>query len=486
MNLAQLTIEQAHQGLIEKKFSCRSLLEYCLERIEKYDSEINAFVSVNKEAALKKADQIDKKISQGELIGLLEGIPYSVKEAILTQDIKTTSSSNMLKNFTAPYSATVISKLEKSGAIMIGKTNCDAYGHGSSTENSDFFTTRNPWDKQRVAGGSSGGSAASVAAGMCLFSIGEDTGGSIRQPASFCGVTGLKVSYGRVSRYGCIAYASSLDTIGPFAKTAEDCATVLQVIAGIDEKDHTTVDQPVSDYGSNLNDFSLANKVIGLPKEFFTEALDSGVNDLIQSSIEKLKIQGVQFKEISLPHTEYCIASYYLIATAETSSNLSRLDGIRYGHRSDEYNNLTELYQNSRSEGFGPEVKRRIMLGTFALSAGYYDAYYKKAQQVRTLIIQDFEKAFQEVDFILSPTSPFPAFKVGEKSNDPLSMYLADIYTIGFSLAGIPTISVPVGFSNGLPVGMQLTAPSFKEQEILNLAHCFQKLTDFHQKYPQL
>lgn len=482
MSLNQLTIEEAHKGLIEKKFTCVDLVQACLDQIKKHDDLIKAFVTVCDESALEQAKSVDEKIASGDAIGLLEGIPYSVKDAIVTKGIKSTCSSNMLKGFVSPYDATVIEKLNEAGAIIIGKTNQDAYGHGSSTENSDFFVTKNPWDTTKVAGGSSGGAAASVSMDMCLFALGEDTGGSIRQPASFCSTTGLKVSYGRVSRYGAIAYASSLDTIGPFAKNVKDAAHVLKVIAGQDNKDHTTVPKEVPDYISSLG--KIEGLKVGLPKEYFTEALDADIKDQIIKAADELKSLGAEIKKISLPLTKHCISTYYLIAMAETSSNLSRLDGIRYGHRSEDFETLNDLYKNSRAEGFGPEAKRRIMIGTFALSAGYYDAYYKKAQQVRTLIIQDYQKAFEEVDVILSPTSPFTAFGIGEKAEDPLAMYLADIYTIGFSLAGLPTISVPCGFVNGLPVGMQLTAPAFDESTVLKVANAYQESTDWHLKKP--
>lgn len=481
MDLTKLTIKEAHNGLKDKNFSCVDLVQACLSQIEEHDDQIKAFVTVTAESALKEAKKVDEKIANNEEIQLLEGIPYSVKDAILITDVKGTCSSNMLKEFISPYNATVIDRLNAAGAIMIGKTNCDAYGHGSSTENSDFFVTKNPWDESKIAGGSSGGSAASVAMGMCLFSIGEDTGGSIRQPAAMCGITGLKVSYGRVPRYGSIAYASSLDTIGPFARSVEDCASVLQVIAGVDPKDHTTVPQEVPDYVKKFGE--VENLKIGIPKEYFTNALDPKIKEVVMSAVETLKEHGAEIKEISLPYTKHCIATYYLIAPAETSSNLSRLDGIRYGHRTSELETLTDLYKNTRAEGFGAENKRRIMMGTYALSAGYYDAYYKKAQQVRTLIIQDYERAFEEVDIILSPTSPITAFGIGEKK-DPLAMYLADIYTIGFSLAGLPTISVPCGFVDNLPVGMQLSGPSFKEDLVLKIADAYQRVTDWHLKSP--
>jgi aspartyl-tRNA(Asn)/glutamyl-tRNA(Gln) amidotransferase subunit A len=485
MNPSELTIVRAHEGLMKKDFSCKELIQSCLDHIKKYDREIKAFITICEKESLEKADIVDKKIKTGQKIGILEGIPFSVKDVILTEDIKTTAGSHMLHNFTAPYDATVIKKLKQAGAIIIGKVNCDAYGHGSSTENSDFFVTKNPWDFSRVSGGSSGGSAASVAANMCLFSLAEDTGGSIRQPASFCGVTGLKTSYGRVSRYGSVAYASSLDTIGPITKTAEDAAIVLQCIAGKDSYDHTTFPDDVPEYSKQINqDFS--GKTIGIPKEYFPSDLNTEIKASIDASLHAFSEMGLSVKEVSLPYTKYCLSVYYLLALAETSTNLARLDGVRFGHRTKEFETLDELFQKSRSEGFGDEVQRRIMIGTYALSAGYFDAYYKQAQKVRTLIIQDFNNIFQEVDFLISPTSPFPAFPVGEKINDPLTMYLADIFTISFSLAGLPTISIPCGYTNQLPIGMQLTGKYKNDKDVLSLAYQYQKETEFHQKKPPL
>lgn len=483
MKLNELTITEAHKGLKAREFTCTALVQACLDQIEQVDTKIKAFITVCADSALEQAKKIDHKITAGQLLGPLEGIPYSAKDVILTEDIRSTGGSHMLHNFIAPYDATVIARLKASGSILIGKTNCDAYGHGSSTENSDFFVTKNPWDVTRVAGGSSGGSAASVVSDMCLFSLGEDTGGSIRQPAALCGTNGLKTSYGRVSRYGSMAYASSLDTIGAFSKSMADMALVLGCIAGQDELDHTTLSGDIPDYSSMfINDIS--GKVIGVPEEYFTKDLDPDIKQKIDDALAVFVDLGVTVKPISLPHTKYSLAVYYLLAPAETSVNLSRLDGVRFGHRTGDFSTLDELYKKSRSEGFGPEVKRRIMVGTYALSAGYFDDYYRKAQQVRTLVIQDFTKAFETVDFIISPTSPITAFEIGGKSQDPLAMYLADIYTIAFSLAGLPTISVPCGFIDELPVGMQLTGRSRAEGDILNLAHKYQELTDFHQQKP--
>lgn len=474
-----LTILEAHNRLIRKQITCVDLVRRCLEQIKIHDPTIKAFITVCADTALAEAKAVDEKIARGEKIGVLEGIPYAAKDVILTKDVRTTAGSNMLRNFVAPYDATVIKRLKTAGAILIGKTNCDAYGHGSSTENSDFFTTKNPWDISRVAGGSSGGSAAAVSADMCVFALGEDTGGSIRQPAAMCGVTGLKVSYGRVSRYGSIAYASSLDSIGPIGKSVEDVALVLECIAGHDKYDPTTLPKEVDSYRVLLKPVSFT---LGVPKEYFTDELEPEIKKVISDSLSIFKQLNCRISAVSLPYSKYSLATYYILAPAETSTNLERLDGIRYGHRTEEFKDLDELYAKSRSEGFGPEVKRRIMVGTYALSAGHYDAYYKKAQKVRTLIVEDFKRVFKEVDLLISPTSPFTSFKVGEKIDNPLAMYLSDIYTIGFSLAGLPTISIPCGLIGELPVGLQITGPYFGELKVLQAAHAFQNQTSFHLK----
>lgn len=481
----ELSIVEAHEKLVRREVSCTELVQSCLDQIHKFDPVFKVFITVCKEEALQRAKAVDEKIANGQSIGLLEGIPFSAKDVILTEDVRTTGGSNMLGNFIAPYDATVIARLKEAGAILIGKTNCDAYGHGSSTENSDFFVTRNPWDRERISGGSSGGAAAAVSMDMCIFALGEDTGGSIRQPAAMCGVTGLKVSYGRVSRYGSIAYASSLDTIGPLIKTIEDTGIVLGCIAGIDEKDHTTVPNDVPDYRSLIKHPRKKLK-IGMPREYFTDELDKEVRAVILEAVEVLRRKGHEIREVSLPYTKYAIATYYLLAPAETSTNLARLDGVRFGHRTDSFTTLDELYKKSRAEGFGAEAKRRIMVGTYALSAGYFDAYYKKAQKVRTLLRVDFDRAFEEVDLLITPTSPFTAFKVGEKVEDPLSMYLADIYTIAFSLAGLPTISIPCGFLKRLPVGMQITGKYLDETTVLQAAEEYQQATSFHAQKPPL
>jgi len=487
--LNEMTITEAHDGLVKGDFTCLQLVDACLAQIDKYNGGpdgINAFITVLHESARAEAQLVDNKIKTGEELGLLEGIPYGAKDIILTEDVKTTASSNMLKDFIAPYDATVIARLREAGAILIGKENCDSFGHGASTENSDFGVVRNPWDKTRVAGGSSGGSAASVASGMTIFSLGGDTGGSIRQPSAFCNLVGLRPSYGRVSRYGGIAFSSSTDTIGPITKTVEDNAIVLEALAGLDSRDHTTRPDPVPSYKDKLQDDE-RKLVLGVPKEFLSKDIELGTKDAINKALEILVSQGHKIKEISLPlATEHAIAIYYLLTTSEISSNLARLDGVRYGSAIKNPNTLEELYKNTRTKGFGIETRRRIMLGTYSLSSGYYDAYYKQAQKVRTLIRNDFDKAFKDVDYIISPTSPFPAFKIGEKTADPLALYLADINLDGFSMAGLPSISVPADFSDNLPVGLQITGKYMDEVGVYQLAHQFQSQTEHHEQKPKL
>lgn len=466
-------------------FTCTELVQSCLDIISKHDKVLGAFITVTGEQALSEARIVDEKIKRGEQIGILEGIPYSVKDVILTEGVKTTAGSNMLKDFVAPYDATVIKRMKQAGAIMIGKTNCDAYGHGASNEYSDFFPSRNPWDTKLVPGGSSGGSAVSVSADMAIFSLGGDTGGSIRQPASLSGVTALRVSYGRISRYGGIAYASSFDTIGPITKSAEDAAIVIEALAGQDENDHTTRPEIVPEYSKLLD--KKETLTIGIPKEFFPSTLDADVKAKVLESIEILKKLGHTVKEISLPYsTDVALATYNILTRAETSSNLERLDGVRYGHRSKDANTLEELYMNSRAEGFGAENKLRIMLGSYVLSAGYYDAYYKKGQKVRTIIRNDFDRVFKEVDVIVCPTSPTTAFSLGQKTGDPVQMDLSDVFTVSFSLAGIPAISVPCALSKGLPVGMQIAGRYFEEERVLRLAHQYQQASDYHKQKPPL
>lgn len=478
--LYQLTLAEASDLLDKKEITSCDLVKSVFDRIDQLEDKIRAYLLLRKEDALKEAESADKRIQQGNRKSRLDGIPFSLKDLLCTKNIETTAASNILKGFVPSYSATVVKKLVDAGAIIIGKTNLDAFAHGSSTENSDFQVTKNPWDTSRIPGGSSGGSAASVAADMCIASIGTDTGGSIRQPASLCSVVGLKPSYGRVSRYGVIAMASSLDVIGPITKTVEDAAIVLETIAGEDELDPTTIKGEVEKFSQNLN-YDLKGVRVGVPKEYFAKGMDEDVKAVIDEAIEKIKKAGGDIVEISLPSTKYALSVYYIIQPAEVSSNLQRYDGIRYGYstlRENSDQKLDEVYSKSRGKGFGSEAKRRIMLGTYVLSAGYYDAYYKKALKIRTLVKQDFERAFDRkqngVDFILTPVSPTPAFKVGEKSSDPVQMYLSDIYTVPINPAGVPAISIPAGFvereGKELPVGVQLIAPFKKDGELLRFS----------------
>lgn len=464
--MTDLTLKEVLEGLKFKKFSSLELTKACLERIKSLNPKINAYLTVCEKEALEGAKKADNLASQGETLQL-QGVPFSMKDVYSTKGIKTTAGSKVLENYIPPYNATVYQKLLDSGAILLGKTNCDAWGHGASTENSDFGAVKNPWNLEYVAGGSSGGSAAALAADMAIFEIGEDTGGSIRMPSSFCSTVGLKVSYGRVSRYGAIAYASSLDSMGPMGKSVEDVAILLSIIAGNDKKDATSSPKPVLDYAAGLKK-SIKGLKIGLPKEFFSRGLDKEVKEAIEKAIKVLKEQGAEIVEISIPSTEYGIATYYIIAPSETSSNLARYDGIRFG--------------NDRS-AFGDEAKRRIMLGTYALSSGYYDEYYLKAQKVRTLVKQDFEKAFAKCDVILAPVSPTPPFKIGEKVDDPLSMYLVDVYNVLVNLAGVPSLALPCGFSSdGLPIGMQIIGPQFSESLILNVGYQYEQVTNWHKE----
>ncbi len=470
--------------LTDKKISANELISSFIKKIDKENEELNAFLLVNKEEALKQAEELDEKIQNGHKPGPLEGIPLAVKTNINTIGLETNCASKILEGFVPPFDATAIKRLKDAGVIIIGKTNMDEFAMGSSNEHSAFGPVKNPWDKSRTPGGSSGGSLAAVAAGMSPVSLGSDTAGSVRQPAAFCGVTGLKPTYGRISRYGLIAFASSLDQIGPAARSAEDVAHLLKIMAGNDKYDSTSSAEKVSDYPAMLNE-SIKGKKIGIPGECFSEGLDDEIKKAVEKVIEFYKDSGCEITEVSLPHMEYAIACYYILAPAEASSNLARYDGIRYGFRVNEALPMRELYSVTRGQGFGEEVKRRIMLGTYVLSAGYYDAYYKKAQKVRTLIQKDFEKVFSDVDFLVTPTTPSTAFKIGEKMDDPLDMYLSDIYTATANLSGIPAISVPCGFdSKGLPIGFQLLGRWFEEGNLLNMAHTYQKATDHHKKYP--
>lgn len=476
------TIAELAQGLRAKQFSSLELTEYFLDRIKRHNPALNAFVTVTESQALEQAEAANKLIAKGEG-GALTGVPIAQKDIFCTKGVRTSCGSKMLDNFISPYHATVVDRFNRAGAVMLGKLNMDEFAMGSSNETSFYGPVKNPWNLETVPGGSSGGSAAAVAARIAPGATGTDTGGSIRQPASFCGITGIKPTYGRVSRWGMIAFASSLDQGGPMARTAEDCALMLQVMAGYDEKDSTSMDRPVPDYASTLND-GIEGLRIGLPREFFGEGLDGGIAQAIHEAVDQYRQLGAEVQEISLPNMKLSVPAYYVVAPAECSSNLARFDGVRYGYRCDNPKDLKDLYMRSRGEGFGAEVKRRILIGTYALSAGYYDAYYLKAQKIRRLISDDFKQAFKEVDVIMGPTSPSVAFRFGEKSADPIAMYLSDIYTIAVNLAGLPGMSIPVGFSSNLPVGMQIIGDYFSEAKLLNVAHRYQQATDWHARSP--
>ncbi len=477
------TIFELAQGLRDKAFSSVELTQHYLDRIQQLDSDLNSFITVTPELALAQARAADEQLAAGSATALT-GVPLAQKDIFCTDGVRTSCGSKMLDNFIAPYSATVIEKFNSAGSVMLGKTNMDEFAMGSSNETSFYGAVKNPWDLDAVPGGSSGGSAACVAARMAPASTGTDTGGSIRQPAALCGITGLKPTYGRISRYGMIAFASSLDQAGPMTRDARDAAIMLNTMAGFDARDSTSLEKPVPDYTADLNN-SLQGLKIGLPKEYFGEGLDSGMAAAIETAIKEYEKLGATVKEISLPNTNLAVPTYYVIAPAECSSNLSRMDGVRFGYRCENPIDLEDLYKRSRGEGFGEEVKRRIMVGTYALSAGYYDAYYLKAQQIRQLISDDFKKAFEEIDVIMGPTTPEPAFNFGEKSEDPVSMYLSDIYTIAVNLAGLPGISVPAGMVNGRPAGLQIIGNYFDEARLLNVAHQYQQVTDWHQQGPE-
>ncbi|MEW8238908.1 MAG: Asp-tRNA(Asn)/Glu-tRNA(Gln) amidotransferase subunit GatA [Candidatus Thiodiazotropha taylori] len=477
------TIVELAAGLKAGEFSSVELTGHFLERIERLDGNINAFITITAEQALAEAAAADEKLKAGDA-GPLTGIPIVQKDIFCTQGVKTSCGSRMLDNFISPYDATVVTKLKQAGVVTLGKANMDEFAMGSSNETSFYGNVRNPWDRERVPGGSSGGSAAAVAARMAAAATGTDTGGSIRQPAALCGITGLKPTYGRISRFGMIAFASSLDQAGPMTASAEDAALMLQAMAGFDPRDSTSADHPIPDYSATLND-SLAGLKIGLPKEYFEEGLDEGVRSSIEAALEVYKGLGAEVVEISLPNSAMAVPTYYVVAPAECSSNLSRFDGARFGYRCEDPKDLEDLYKRSRGEGFGAEVKRRIMIGTYALSAGYYDAYYLKAQKTRHLISDDFKQAFEQVDVIMGPATPAPAFKLGEKTDDPVTMYLNDIYTIAANLAGLPGLSMPVQPVNGLPVGLQLIGNYFAEAKLLNVAHKFQQETGWHRLIPE-
>ncbi|MBI5230005.1 MAG: Asp-tRNA(Asn)/Glu-tRNA(Gln) amidotransferase subunit GatA [Candidatus Magasanikbacteria bacterium] len=482
-----LTIEETRESLRAKKFSCRELVDAYLDRIEKIDSTLNSFITIEKENARDHADACDEHIARA---GYPEdkplfGIPFAVKDAICTEGIRSTASAKILDNYIPPFDATVIAKLKSAGGIILGKNNCDAFGHGASNENSQYGPVLNPWNTKMVAGGSSGGSAAAVSANFCAFSIAEDTGGSIRQPAAFCGLAGLRPSYGRNSRYGIMPMASSLDTVGPLARTVQDVALLMEVMAGKDKLDGTTVEDEVPAYSTHISKLSKKLRV-GLPQEYFTGELEEEIKNIIEKAIEDIKNLGVQVSEVSLPHTKFAVPVYYIIVPAEDSSNLGRMDGIRYGVRA-QTDNLFDTYAESRAQGFPTEVKRRIMIGTFSLSSGYYDAYYAHAQKVRTLIRQDFDKVFETVDLLLTPTTPAPAFPLGSKTQDPIAMYLADVFVSPAALAGLPALSVSAGFTKvGLPVGLQIIGPRLNELEVLQLGYAYEQINKWFLKQPSL
>ena len=477
------TIAELALGLRNKDFSSEELTRYTLARIESRDKELNSFITVTSDYAIEQAKAADRRIASGDMTPLT-GIPLAQKDIFCTNGIRTTCGSKMLDNFIAPYDATVIEKMNAAGSVIVGKTNMDEFAMGSSNETSYYGPVKNPWNTHTVPGGSSGGSAAAVAARLVPGSTGTDTGGSIRQPAALCGITGLKPTYGRVSRYGMIAFASSLDQGGAFAQTAEDVGLMLGAMAGFDIRDSTSIDQSVPDYSAGL-DKDIKGLKIGLPKEYFSEGLDTDVAKAIDAAIDEYKKLGAEIIEISLPNSGLSVPAYYVIAPAECSSNLSRFDGVRFGHRCEDPKDLEDLYKRSRGEGFGAEVKRRILVGAYALSAGYYDAYYLKAQKVRRMISDDFIQAFKQVDVIMSPTTPSVAFNIGEKADDPITMYLSDIYTIAVNLAGLPGMSVPAGFVNNMPVGLQIIGNYFEEAQLLNVAHQYQQVTDWHRRTPE-
>ncbi len=484
MELFKLTAHELHQKLVNKEVSSVEITESVLGRIDAVEDKVQSYVNQTRELALAKARQVDEKIKNGEAISPLAGIPGAIKDNMCTKGIKTTCSSKILENFVAPYNATVIEKLAAQDMVMVGKTNLDEFAMGGSTENSGFFTSHNPWDLNRVPGGSSGGSAAAVAAGETIWSLGSDTGGSIRQPAAYCGAVGMKPTYGRVSRYGLVAFASSLDQIGPIVRDDTDCALVMNAISGYDKKDSTSINAAVPDYTQSLKN-DVKGLKIGLPKEYFVRGMDPQVEKAVYKAIEQLVALGAEYQEVSMPHTEYGLSAYYLIAPAEASSNLARYDGVGYGMR-EEGDDIVAMYKKTRSKGFGAEVKRRIMLGTYALSSGYYDAYYMKALKVRTLVKRDFDRAFEKVDVLITPTAPSPAFKIGEKANDPLAMYMQDVCTIPGNLAGVPGISLPCGFVDGMPIGLQIIGKPLDEATVLRTAYTFEQQNDYHKRFAPL
>lgn len=485
MSLFDHKVSDLHELLHKKELKVSDLVDESYKRIAEVDDKVQAFLTLNEEQARQTAKVLDEKLSSGKAEGLLFGMPIGIKDNIVTKGLRTTCASKILENFDPIYDATVVQKLQKAETVTIGKLNMDEFAMGSSNENSHFQKTYNPWNLDRVPGGSSGGSAASVAAGEVLFSLGSDTGGSIRQPAAFCGVVGMKPTYGRVSRFGLVAFASSLDQIGPITRTVEDNAYLLEAISGLDPMDSTSANVDVPNFTKSLTG-DVKGLKIAVPKEYLGEGVNESVRQSVLDALKVLEGLGAVWEEVSLPHSKYALATYYLLSSSEASANLARFDGVRYGYRSPNAETLLDLYKNTRAEGFGDEVKRRIMLGTFALSSGYYDAYYKKAQKVRTLIKQDFEKVFEHYDVIIGPTTPTPAFKIGENIDDPMTMYVNDILTIPVNLAGVPGISVPCGFDGGLPLGLQIIGKHFDEACVYRVAHAFEQATDYHTQKPQL
>lgn len=486
MSLFEQKVSELHERLHKKEISVTDLVDESYKRIGQVEDKVKAFLTLDEENARNQAKRLDDQLVKGENEGALFGMPIGVKDNIVTKNLRTTCASKILENFDPIYDATVVQKLQKAETVTIGKLNMDEFAMGSSNENSAFQATRNPWNTEYVPGGSSGGSAASVASGEVLFSLGSDTGGSIRQPAAYCGVVGLKPTYGRVSRFGLVAFASSLDQIGPVTRTVEDNAYLLEAISGVDPMDSTSANVDVPNFVNSLTG-DVRGLKIAVPKEYLGEGVGEEARNSVLKALKVLEGLGAQWEEVSLPHSKYALAAYYLLSSSEASANLSRFDGVRYGHRTDNAETLIEMYKQTRAEGFGDEVKRRIMLGTFSLSSGYYDAYYKKAQKVRTLIKKDFEDVFEKYDVIVGPTTPTPAFKIGEKVDDPLTMYANDILTIPVNLAGVPGISVPCGFAaNGLPLGLQMIGKHFDESTIYRAAHAFEQATDFHKQFPKL
>lgn len=486
MSLFEQKVSELHERLHKKEISVTDLVDESYKRIGQVEDKVKAFLTLDEENARNQAKRLDDQLVKGENEGALFGMPIGVKDNIVTKNLRTTCASKILENFDPIYDATVVQKLQKAETVTIGKLNMDEFAMGSSNENSAFQATRNPWNTEYVPGGSSGGSAASVASGEVLFSLGSDTGGSIRQPAAYCGVVGLKPTYGRVSRFGLVAFASSLDQVGPVTRTVEDNAYLLEAISGVDPMDSTSANVDVPNFVNSLTG-DVRGLKIAVPKEYLGEGVGEEARNSVLEALKVLEGLGAQWEEVSLPHSKYALAAYYLLSSSEASANLSRFDGVRYGHRTDNAETLIEMYKQTRAEGFGDEVKRRIMLGTFSLSSGYYDAYYKKAQKVRTLIKKDFEDVFEKYDVIVGPTTPTPAFKIGEKVDDPLTMYANDILTIPVNLAGVPGISVPCGFAaNGLPLGLQMIGKHFDESTIYRAAHAFEQATDFHKQFPKL